>query len=483
MKKFVSILLLMSLLFTLFGSVGHAAGASPKLFLNGKEVKSDVEPRIVNDLTLVPLAVLSEGLGYEVEWEPVARKVTVKNESTVIELVIDQSAIRVNGVVMETDAKPQIYKDRTIVPVRLIGELLGLTFEWKADTREVHMYEKQEEPQPEEPAEPEAPETPDTPEVPEAPVVGYINAVSMDEQSVIRIGHFGGIKPVKAAIYDSPRRLVFDFPNTSYIPEIANSFSKGPIEKFIPDNELLTSFRYSQFEIDPLTARLVIVVGEETGYVMTAAEKEIKIALMPISEVPAEPEAPVDPNPTTPDDPGVYDIVLDAGHGAKDPGAYSKSMNRWEKEFNLSAVLKMKAELEKDARIRVHLTRSDDTFVELLDRVKFAENLKADLFISIHANSYDNTSVNGSETYYERANSKAFAETMHKHVLAGMGLRDRGVKKAGYKVIKETTMPAILIEAGYLSNATDAAAVFNAKTQEKLALEFAKGIKEYLNLK
>jgi N-acetylmuramoyl-L-alanine amidase len=259
----------------------------------------------------------------------------------------------------------------------------------------------------------------------------------------------------------------------------------------VTDNALLTSFRYSQFENNPLTARLVVDVGDDTGYVLTTSENEIAIALMPSSEVPDEPETPVDPGtpgdpePTTPPPPSAegFDIVLDAGHGAKDPGAFSKSMNRWEKEFNLTAVLKMKAELEKDPRIRVHLTRSDDTFLELLDRVKFAENVKADLFISVHANSYDNTSVSGTETYYERANSKAFAEAMHKHVLAGMGLRDRGVKKAAYKVIKETTMPAILIEAGYLSNATDAAALFNAKTQDKLAVEIAKGIKEYLKLK
>lgn len=470
MKKFVSILMLMSLLFTLFGSVGHAASAPPKLFLNGKEIHPDVEPRIVNGSTLVPLAILSEGLGYEVEWEPEARKVTVKNDKTVIELIIDQSTIRVNGVPRETDTKPQIYHARTIVPVRLVGELLGVSFEWKADAREVHMFEEKEEPKPEEPV------------VPEVPEAGTISAITMDEQSVIRIAHAGVSAPAKALIYDNPRRLVFDFPNAVYSPELN---VKGEMKTLVPDNELLASFRYSQFEVNPLKARLVIDIGDDTGYVLTSNENEIAIALMPSSEVPVEPETPIDPEPTTPpEEPaGSFDIVLDAGHGAKDPGAFSKSMNRWEKEFNLTAVLKMKAELEKDPRIRVHLTRSDDTFVELLDRVKFAENVKADLFISVHANSYDNTSVSGSETYYERANSKSFAEAMHKHVLAGMGLRDRGVKKAAYKVIKETTMPAILIEAGYLSNATDAAALFNAKTQDKLAVEIAKGIKEYLKLK
>ncbi|MDF2837561.1 MAG: cell wall hydrolase/autolysin, partial [Paenibacillus sp.] len=117
MKKFVSILMLMSLLFTLFGSVGHAASAPPKLFLNGKEIHPDVEPRIVNGSTLVPLAILSEGLGYEVEWEGKLKKVTVKNETTVIELIINETAIRVNGDLREIDATPpQLVNWRTMVP-------------------------------------------------------------------------------------------------------------------------------------------------------------------------------------------------------------------------------------------------------------------------------------------------------------------------------------------------------------------------------
>lgn len=485
MKKFVSILLLMSLLFTIFASVGHAAGTPPKLFLNGKELHSDVEPRIEKGSTLVPIRILSEGLGYDVEWEQEKKKVTVKNDTTVIELIINESAIRVNGVVKEIDVTPpKLVNWTTMVPVRLVGELLGLSFEWKEDVREVHMFEeKAPEPNPGQGQ-----------DQPEPPAVGYITAVTMDEQSVIRIAHAGAQLPGKPLILSNPRRLVFDFPNSTYIPQLSDLFVSGQLETLVDDNPLLSAYRYSQFSKDPLTARLVIVVGEETGYVLSSTENEIAIALMPAAEVPADTEQPTNPEqPADPADPGsttppandaeVYDIVLDAGHGAKDPGAFSKSLNRWEKEFNLSAVLKVKAELEKDKRFRVHLTRKDDTFVELLDRVKFAEDLKADLFISIHANSFDNTSVSGIETYYERANSKALAETMHKHVLAGMGLRDRGVKKAAYKVIKETTMPAILIEAGYLTNSTDAKALFDSKTQERLAVEIVKGIKEYLNLK
>lgn len=474
-------MLLMSLLFTMFATVGHAAGTPPKLYLNGNQLVSDVDPQIENGSTLVPLAILSDGLGYKVEWEPVLKKVTVKKESTIIELVIGEAMIKVNDVIMETATEPKLINQRTMVPVRLVGELLGLQFEWKGAEREVHMYSKTE------PAEPEQPQTP-----------GYITNVTMSEQSVITITHSGGQKPGKPMLLDNPKRMVFDLKNTSFIPGISDLFVKGETTVAVMDNALLSGYRYGQFSLDPLVARLVIMVSEDTTYVLTESENAFQIALMPSSEVPKDPETPDDS--MTPDEPEkpiepvdsvalpgeteeVYDIVIDAGHGAKDPGAYSKLMNRWEKEFNLSASLKLKAALEKDKRFRVHMTRLDDSFLELSDRVKFAEERKADIFISIHANSYDKTSVNGSETYYYRENSKPLADHLHKYLIAGTGLNNRGIKKAAFKVIKETTMPAVLIEAGYLSNQTDASALFKESMQDKLADELAKGIKAYLKLK
>lgn len=480
MKKSVSIMLLMSLLFTMFASVGHAASVPPKLFLEGKQLMSDVDPKIENGSTLVPLAILSEGLGYEVEWEPVMKKVTVKNDSTVIELIIGEAMVKVNDVIMDIAAKPQLMNQRTMVPVRAVGELLGLEFEWKAAEREVHMFRIQ----PEQPEQPEQPAEPNPTEPEQPKPIGYITGVSMDEHSVITITHTDVQKPGKPLVLDNPKRLAFDFKNTTFEP-----FFNGETRIEVADNPLLTGFRYAQFQLNPLTARLVILIGDDTGYVVSESENTIQIALMPTAEVPAEPEKPADPEPpvTTPPTEGnsdaKYTVVLDAGHGAKDPGAYSKSMSRWEKEFNLNAALKLKAELEKDKRINVLMTRSDDTFLELADRIKFAQDHKADLFISIHANSYDKTSVNGSETYYYRDNSKALADFLHPYVLAGTGLNNRGVKKAAFKVIKETTMPAVLIEAGYLSNDGDAKALFTDSVQNKFAAEVGKGIIAYLKLK
>ncbi|WP_262675934.1 N-acetylmuramoyl-L-alanine amidase [Paenibacillus sp. J5C2022] len=515
MKKRLSILLLMSMLFTLFASVGHAASPPPKLFLNGKPIISDVEPRIVEGSTLVPLAVLSEDLGYEVDWDGTIRKVTVKDDSTQIEMIIGESAVLVNGDIVETNVKPQLINWRTMVPVRFVGQLLGLDFEWKETEREVHMFDKQPEqpkPDPEQPgtdqpgteqpgeegtngegSETDTPDTGETdkpdegestdPEQEPQLETGYISSISLREDNVIHITNSGIHLPKAPLQLEEPRRLVFDFPATSYIPDLMAGFVNGQTGVKVEDNPHITGYRFSQFSADPLTARLVLEIGEDTGYVVKESRGLVEIALMPADQVPVpEPEPDPEPNLPEPDD-GVFDIVIDAGHGGSDPGSESKSLNRWEKEFNLTVALMLQAELEKLDNVRVHMTRTDDTYIALLDRVAFAEEKKADMFISIHANSYTKTSVSGTETYFERENSKGLAEIMHKHLLGATGFNDRGVRQAAYKVIKETTMPAVLLESGYLSNPEEAKKLFDKNKQKDIVQAIVKGVKEYWNLK
>ncbi|MBD2869719.1 N-acetylmuramoyl-L-alanine amidase family protein [Paenibacillus arenilitoris] len=464
MKRFVSMLLFLSVFFTMFASVGHAAEVVPKLYLNGQLLKSDVNPQIVNDYTMVPLAVLSDGMGYTYEWEHEAKRVTVfSGESSIVLSINDKTAI-VNGEPVAMETMAQLVSNRTMVPLSFIGTQFGLDFEWKHLEKEVHMYEK--------PKEPEAPAEP----------TGWIKQVSFDGVSGLTIGYEGTLKADKPFYLENPRRIVIDFPNTAYTEEIMSQLV-GEIKTAVEQNPLLASYRYSLFE--PTKARVVIDVSEGIGFVMTENVGELRLDLMPAEEVPVDPGEPQEPpvtEPETPTGPEVYDIVIDAGHGGKDPGAYSVQ-KRYEKEFNLSVALKIKALLDKETQLKGHLTRSDDTFIELIDRVKFAENLKADLFVSIHANAIDKSSVTGTETYYSRAASKPFADVMHKHLLVGTGLKDRKVKQANYKVIKETTMPAVLLEAGYLTNQTDSKALFSDAVQNRIASEVVKGIKEYLEIK
>lgn len=148
-----------------------------------------------------------------------------------------------------------------------------------------------------------------------------------------------------------------------------------------------------------------------------------------------------------------YLVILDAGHGGKDPGAVAGGVN--EKDINLQIVLKMKELLEARG-IAVLLTRDDDTFLELEERTQFANATNACLFVSIHCNSYSDTSVSGFEVYYyQSAKAKAVANAIVADLEATVPVKMRGVKTKGLYVVKYTDMPAVLLEMGFLTNAQE----------------------------
>lgn len=127
------------------------------------------------------------------------------------------------------------------------------------------------------------------------------------------------------------------------------------------------------------------------------------------------------------------------------------------------------------------MTRESDTYPTLQDRVKIAENANADIFISIHANSGPATAT-GVETYYTRSESAGLAKVMHKHLVESSGLPDRKVRTQSLHVTRETTMPAVLLECGYLSNKNDEALLYTEEFQNNVAQGIVDGIKEYLGV-
>jgi len=493
MKKIISSLFIVVSLFALLGFAGVvSASTTPKLYMDGNQIVTDVDPIIKQGTTLVPLAVLSSGLGYEVKWNNQAKEVTVLDQKTTIKLAIGQKVGYVNNDSYELSQAPSLVKNRTMVPIRFVSEVLGLKVEWKQKTSEVLLTSPVKEP------EPSATPSP----VQDATVTN----VHFSEEGNIHIAYTGTLvepKPMLLPANDTtPARLVVDLNNTGYTYDLASSFIKGQTEVTLNGFANLSGYRFSQFSSNPLTARVVVLLNEGANYTLVHANGELIINFNEAaSEIPGEtppatgeptPGDNPSPTPSTPPDSTdgskpIYHIVLDAGHGDTDPGAINKSLGLREKDFNLSAVLKVKAALEKHDQIVVHLTRSDDTFLELSERVAFAEKVpgvgkKADLFISIHANSYTNTSVSGTETYYNRENSKQLANTLHPHIVGAVGLNDRGVRTASFKVIRETTMPAVLLEVGYLSNSSDAKVLFDSNVQSKFAKELATGVFKYLKL-
>lgn len=178
-----------------------------------------------------------------------------------------------------------------------------------------------------------------------------------------------------------------------------------------------------------------------------------------------------------------YIVVIDPGHGGEDPGATGVS-GKYEKDFTLSLSKKVAQILEEESEIEVHMTREDDTFISSNRslRATFANELNADLFISIHGNTFTDPDLSGTQSFYYHDNSRSFAEAMHQHVVNATGFTDREIKQENYFVLRESNMPSVLLEIGYLTNALEEQKMLREDFQKTIADSISVGIKEYLNL-
>lgn len=240
---------------------------------------------------------------------------------------------------------------------------------------------------------------------------------------------------------------------------------------------------------------------------------------------PARESAPA-PAPTsepTPEPPRDWVIVLDPGHGGKDPGVVHRRMQ--EKEIVLDVSQRVAALLEKEPGIEVHLTRQRDVFVNLSERARRARSEDADLFVSIHVNGYRSGSPRGAEVFFlsregatdvaahelallENAavteesdpqlgeiaelpfavdllktdtlrRSSLLAEAVLDQLVNGGLAASRGVKQANFVVLRSCRVPSALVELGFLSNPEDARQLASAEHREALASAIAKGFLEF----
>jgi N-acetylmuramoyl-L-alanine amidase len=215
-------------------------------------------------------------------------------------------------------------------------------------------------------------------------------------------------------------------------------------------------------------------------------------------------------------------IVIDAGHGGRDPGAIGKSGLK-EKDVNLD-IAKRLSRILKQEGVEVILTRSSDNFVSLEKRAEIANESGADLFISIHSNANRVRSLNGFEVYYiscdegdskrgyktaqetrlnldkscfasdslelkailwdmiytsNRAESVELSKQLCKFMNENLGVKILGVKDANFQVLRLVHMPAVLIETGFLSNSNEEAKLKNEYYRETIAESIAEGLCEF----
>jgi N-acetylmuramoyl-L-alanine amidase len=172
-------------------------------------------------------------------------------------------------------------------------------------------------------------------------------------------------------------------------------------------------------------------------------------------------------------------VMIDPGHGGKDPGAIGIGGVR-EKDIILPISQRIAQVLQQNG-VQVIMARNSDYFVSLPGRVQMAERGKADLFVSIHANAIGGgrTDVNGLETYYYDS-GLGLARAVHNSILQSVNVRDRGVRRARFYVLRKSSMPSILVETGYLTGAEDVAKLRNPAYQNQMADAIARGILQYL---
>jgi N-acetylmuramoyl-L-alanine amidase len=171
-------------------------------------------------------------------------------------------------------------------------------------------------------------------------------------------------------------------------------------------------------------------------------------------------------------------VIIDPGHGGKDPGAIGLG-GLQEKDVILPISLEVSRLLQQQG-VQVRMTRSSDYFVSLQGRTDMANRLGADLFVSIHANSMGRgrPDVSGLEVYYY--GNRALADVIHKNILRNVNIRDRGVRRARFYVLRKTSMPATLVEVGFVTGNQDSANLRNTAYQKQMATAIARGILEYI---
>lgn len=196
-------------------------------------------------------------------------------------------------------------------------------------------------------------------------------------------------------------------------------------------------------------------------------------------------------------------ILIDPGHGGKDPGKQSKELRMDEKYLTLDTANRLAAIL-REAGYEVHLTRTKDVFLELEDRARRAAVLKADLFVSLHYNAATATSASGIETYcltpagqfstndpnnrgstgalpgnrHDALNIRA-AYQVQRALVTRLEARDRGVRRARFSMLKDLSCPGILVEGGFMSNRSEMLRLSQESHRQKLAAAIAEGIAAY----
>lgn len=284
--------------------------------------------------------------------------------------------------------------------------------------------------------------------------------------------------------FNAPIVHGFDRTNSEvilYLLNVSNynqeTFNKAIIDTPLFQAKITKASRGLQLSIpiehDSLVNTFLGMDGKSLKVQIKAPRDSSRMSIMPIDTPVIEVKPPVNmPKGTD----GKYRVVIDPGHGGSDAGAIRNGV--YEKFITLD-VAKRVEKMLKAQGYGVLMTRSDDSYVSLQDRVAFSEAYAPDIFVSIHVNSSTSDSPNGIETHYYHQESIPLAQTVHSSLISTIKANNRGTFKSKFYVINHTTSPAILIEIGFLSNYGERVQLLTEARKQATANAIVEGINNY----
>lgn len=417
----------------------------------------------VDGRTMVPVRPIAEALGAIVDWDGENRQVKIAAGADRMVLTLGEPTAEVNGQTVDLPGRvPAVvarYGDaeRTLVPLRFVSEQLHAQVDWDNEAFAAHItYSAQ-------------------PPDPGTPPRGRLTRLAADDNA----------QTITLYLSSAPQYRVTDLGERVAIDLLGVVIGSGEDGSLRPENPVVSRVRYAQHgsDIDPrenYVTRVVLDLTRGCAYgknVTVTGDPNLQAVV--ISVTPPETGAIL---PTLPDDwdPNAYTVVLDAGHGGSATGAlYERVM---EKSITLPVTLRA-AELLREKGYNVVLTRNEDVYMDLYDRCDVANNVGADIFVSIHANaSPTNLDFQGTFTYSYpgSARGEVLAGYIQRAVVAETGFIDRGLLTNDYVVLRETTMPAALLEMGFMSNHEELEKLVQPEYQERVSQGVANGVESYL---
>lgn len=455
--------------------------------LEGREISVPVTLQPAGPL--FGLAPLAEALGAELSSDESGESVTLRIGDTEVVMGLGSAIVTVGDAIVSLSQPPVPGEGGVQVPVELLrksfGDLLGYDFEWRPEVARLIVSRRGQ----------------------------------RDMRVAVDVVHLQGVTTVVLHFSETPRYKVYRHPGALDVQMVADRVTP-PLPPPVIQDPLVQSVA-----VDPQLIRISFAAGAEVDSYVLESPFRLVFDVHRASSVVTAPARPLALRPEGWF--GVRTIVLDPGHGGKETGAIGPSGVQ-EKELTLELARELKSRLEQRLPVRVVLTRDSDVEVAHDTRTAIANQNQADLFISIHLNSSLGAGAHGAETYFlsteasdARAAQAAAAENLGVEAVEGtavpedtaaqdlqlilwdlaqthhlvesqrlatiiqgelnetLQLKDRGVKQAPFRVLMGATMPAVLVEVGFVSNLEEEKKLQEASYRLDLVEALARAVGRY----